>query len=570
VASASSPDAAAQDEPKQNNSSKPSPAVPYVTSQAIWLPFGWVVALGVAVAIVAVVRNREALSRQWQLQFQGEGAASVSSLGNPARTGAGLAQPFDQPVILRQPAIWSRAIVWSIAGVASFILIWACTAKIDEAIPVQGKLEPQGAVKQIQAPVGGVVAEIHVEEGERVEAGELLVSFDPTATQAKLESLEEIRRNLVQENRFYRSQMQPSGTSVNLEDNQLRISPELLSLTENRAALIAENRLYQSDLGGTTNAALSPQEQERLRTREQRRESQIADAQLEIEQLTRQLSQTQIQLANARETLTTNQEITANLESLVREGAYARLQYLRQQQETNTSQAEMSRLIQEEQRLRVAIAQAQERLQTAIASSREDTLDRMAENEKRIAEIDSQLTKVVLENESRIQEIDSQLSEARVTLKYQELKAPTSGVVFDLQPHSPGYVYNSSEPILKIVPGDDLVAQVFITNEDIGFVKEGMQVEVRIDSFPYREFGEIKGELIQIGSDALPPDQIYQYYRFPAKIRLKQQSMKLNDREVPLQSGMSLSANITVRKRTVISIFTDLFADKAESLRFTR
>ncbi len=142
--------------------------------------------------------------------------------------------------------------------------------------------------------------------------------------------------------------------------------------------------------------------------------------------------------------------------------------------------------------------------------------------------------------------------------------------MFDLQARNPGYVINSSAPILKIVPNQSLVAKVFITNRDIGFVKEGMNVDVRIDSFPYSEFGDIKGKLVWVGSDALPPDNIYPFYRFPAKVVLERQHLMINDRQVNLQSGMSVSTNIKLRKRNVASIFTDLFTKKMESLKFVR
>jgi HlyD family secretion protein len=194
----------------------------------------------------------------------------------------------------------------------------------------------------------------------------------------------------------------------------------------------------------------------------------------------------------------------------------------------------------------------------------------MADNHKRIAEIDSQLTKAIVENNKRSAEIDSQISTAQLSLHYQELTAPEGGTVFDLQAHTPGFVANASQLILKIVPDDALTALVFITNRDIGFVKEGMNVDVRIDSFPFSEFGDVKGKLVWIGGDALPPDQIHPFYRFPAKVQLERQSLLVNGRAVPLQSGMSVSANIKVRSRTVMSIFTDLFAKSVESLKTVR
>ncbi len=76
--------------------------------------------------------------------------------------------------------------------------------------------------------------------------------------------------------------------------------------------------------------------------------------------------------------------------------------------------------------------------------------------------------------------------------------------------------------------------------------------------------------LVPFGSDALLPGQIYPFYRFPAKVRLEQQSILINRRKVSLQSGMSVSGNIKLRERTVMSIFTDMFSSSVESLKFVR
>ncbi len=512
-------------------------------------------------------------SQPQQAQLQSVAIGTDSRPSAPNRPPAPVPQ-FDQPVILQQSPTWSRAIVWALVGVTTLSIIWACVAKIEEAIPAQGKLEPQGAVKEVQAPVGGVVKEIEVKEGQRVEAGDPLITFDQTAAQAQFESLQRIRQSLIEENQFYSAQLNGTGASIATQPEtltSLKVPPEIISLTENRAALIAENKLYQAQSNGdTVGLGLNLEQKARLQASQAELNSRVAAAQLEVEQLTKQLSQTRIQLDNARDILSVNEEITGSIEPLVKEGGFARLQYLRQKQEVSNSQAEVTRLRQEEQRLELAIEQAQEKKQNTIALSKNDVLTKMADNEKRISEINSQLTKIIVENNKKIKEIDSQLSEAKLTLKYQELLSPVSGTVFDLQAKGSGFVATTSEPILKIVPDDGLVAKVFITNRDIGFVKEGMEVDVRIDSFPYSEFGDIKGKLVRIGSDALPPDEIYQFYRFPAEIQIDKQSIAVNNREIALQSGMSVSANIKVRKRTVMSIFSDLFVKKVDSLKSVR
>jgi HlyD family secretion protein len=128
------------------------------------------------------------------------------------------------------------------------------------------------------------------------------------------------------------------------------------------------------------------------------------------------------------------------------------------------------------------------------------------------------------------------------------------------------------EPMLKIVPEDHLIAEVNITNKDIGFVNKGQRADIRIDSFPYSEYGDIKGEVLSIGSDALPPDQFNQYYRFPTKIHLDQQFLQLKGGEkMPLQSGMGVTVNIKVNEnRTVLSLFTELFTKKVDSIKGVR
>jgi HlyD family secretion protein len=309
------------------------------------------------------------------------------------------------------------------------------------------------------------------------------------------------------------------------------------------------------------------------------------------------LNRNQGALKEAEASLKIESGIVDSLTPLLEEGALARLQVERQQQSLNdrtqqvieqkvnsvvevdrqkqqieSRQAEINRLQTEQNRLENLISQAQARLINTSAVTEKDLHDRLADNNKRLAEIDSQLTKIIVDNNKRLNELNGQIERARVTLQYQEVKAPVAGTVFDLKATA-GYVTppSQTEPLLKIVPADSLVAEVDVTNKDIGFVRTGMKSDVRIDSFPYSEFGDIKGSVLSIGSDALPPDQTYQFYRFPVRIKLDSQKLKTQGREIPLQSGMSVTANIKVReKRTVISLFTELFTKKMESLETVR
>ena len=466
---------------------------------------------------------------------------------------------------------------------------------------------------------------VYVEEGDQVEANKVLLKLDSTASAKELVSLKKIQKNLQQENKFYQNLIQQSldAYQVEVAIARLKLPQTVADLTRNRATLITENRLF----GGLVNQGmgainLSAEQFARLQATRKEVISRATAAQIEVQKLHKQLNQNQVQLAEARvqlakdqqvlgdidvrnqliqaqarESLRIEQEILDNVSPLLDEGAIPQLQikkqqqqvndryaalvedrgngaieYERQQQQIENRLAEIQQLNEEQQRLQLAISQAEVQLTNTTALAEREIRDKIANNEQRIAEIDSQLTKIVIENEKRIAELDSQISGVQVTLKYQELRSPVAGTVFDLQA-SPGYVPPPSrtEALLKIVPDDYLVAEVNITTQDIGFVREGMRSDVRIDSFPFSEFGDIKGEVVSIGSDALPPDEIDGYYRFPVKVRLDSQLLETDGREIPLQSGMSVSVNIKVREdRTVMSLLTELFTKKIESLKQVR
>jgi multidrug efflux pump subunit AcrA (membrane-fusion protein) len=114
------------------------------------------------------------------------------------------------------------------------------------------------------------------------------------------------------------------------------------------------------------------------------------------------------------------------------------------------------------------------------------------------------------------------------------------------------------------------MAKVYITNKDIGFVQVGQQVDVRIDTFNFSEFGDLKGTVEWIGSDALPPDQQNPYARFPAKIKLAGQKLVVKGQPKQLKAGSSVKVNIKLRDRTVMSLFTDMFSKQSDGLKNLR
>ena len=402
---------------------------------------------------------------------QGSNSLSATSRGVMRRLNPGAAQKsqdlntYDESV-LQQGRFWMRTVTWSLIGTTVFGVAWLALARTEEIVVAAGQLEPVGSVQDIQMPLGGVVQQILVEEGQSVSAGQVLMKLDTEASEQQRRSLE---------------------TTIKLKREQLE-----------------------------------------LKEQEKRRYLQVNEEEVQM-------------LENNLELQT---EIEERFEDLEEAGAASELQYLSQQN---------------------AVEETRGRLMQAKA----DRLRQEAQLDQQMAQLNTELA-----------DLQSRLAEARVTLRYQQLRSPVDGVVFDLQPTSPGFTAQSTQTVMKVVPEGLLEAKVEVPSNKIGFVKlplgcpedqtACMRADISIDSYPATDFGVLEGKVIRIGSDALPPDpqEQRQELSFPVTVRLDQQSLELKSgSKLPLQVGMSLTANIKLRQVSYLQLLLGGFQDKAESLQ---
>ena len=360
-------------------------------------------------------------------------------------------------VVLQQSRFWARSITWTLIGVTGFALGWLALAKTEEIVTAPGKLEPLGVVKDIQMPVGGVVDEVLVKEGDPVRKGQVLLRLDTVTSRDRQQSILK---------------------TIAFKQQQLRLKREEL----------------------VRYLAVNDTEQEVLMER-----------------------------------LGLESEVLGRLETLNRQGAVQELQYLSQVNKVQEVQGQIK--------------------QAKVERLRQEAI----------------LQQGIRELQSELADLRSKLVELDVNIRYQEIRAPEDGVVFELKPKSKGFVAQTSEPVMKVVPYDRLEARVQVPSREIGFVSVGKKAEINIDSFPATDFGVLEGTVRRIGSDALPPDerdQTKQFYRFPVDIKLNQQQMKLKGGQpLDLKVGMSLTANIKLRKVTYLQLLLSDFKDKADALR---
>jgi HlyD family secretion protein len=355
---------------------------------------------------------------------------------------------------LQQSRFLARTITWVLVGTAAAGLAWLALARTDEVVVAPGKLQPIGDVKTVQMPVGGVLEEMLVKEGQRVSKGQVLLRLDNEGTLDRRKATLDTIRSKEQQLQLKQLEMQ---RYFNLNDTEQRTLRRNLELELN---------------------------------------------------------------------------ILDRLEQLQKEGAVQELQYLQQRNKVQEVRGELEKLAQDRKRQEAILRQSKAQLDGELADLR------------------------------------SKLTELSINIRYQDVRSPVDGLVFDLKPTGPGFVAQGSEPVMKIVPFRDLQARVEIESSDIGFVQVGKPVEISIDSFPATDFGVLEGTLESIGSDALPPDERHATYRFPARIALNSQQFRLKGGQIlPLQVGMSLTANIKLRKVTYLQLLLGEFKSKTDSLK---
>ena len=249
------------------------------------------------------------------------------------------------------------------------------------------------------------------------------------------------------------------------------------------------------------------------------------------------------QLASTQAGLELEQDILNRLAMLAREGGVKDIQFLQQRNKVQELKGELTK--------------------------------RELDGRRQINQIDQQIEQLNAELaglRSERAQLNANLTEVRVTNKNQTLRAPVDGIVFDLKLNNPGFISQSmsSEVMLKVVPFNTLEANVMIPSNKIGFVREGQKADISIDSFPASDFGVLEGTVESIGSDALPPNpqQLRQEYAYPAIIKLASQQLKLSSgKKLPLQVGMSLTANIKLRSVSYLQLLLNTFQSKTDSLR---
>ena len=406
---------------------------------------------------------------------------------------------------------WSRGIVWTLIGLTSLSAIYGAFGRMDSTITATGKLRPVGGITSVNSPIATVVQDILVKEGDQVKPGQPLLVFDQ-------EALLNQRRQLEQQQRLLRKER-------NLLARQL-------GLPVQDGAVDAESK---------RELAIETGEVELRRRAAQAEEGQARIA----------LQQQENELAGLREKYALNANILERMTTLVQQGGM--------------SQLELDRNRERQIELRSTIARGEQEI---LAARQRLLQSGLREQQVPVANL-KQLYSQYDSARQQLADVTNRLIETNERLRLGKLLAPIGGMVFDISV-KPGELPRGDKPLLKIVPENKLEAELFITNQDIGHLEPDMPVDVRVNSFPFTEYGSLKGRLSTVSADAQPATQAVPQEHFVATAKLDSNQLQKGEKKYNLRSGMAVTGMIKIGTRPVLAMISDRFnflMDSSKSIR---
>lgn len=437
----------------------------------------------------------------------------------PARAGERVGDPKTLarraaflPSILRldeeAPSPLPRVVLWTVLALFGALVLWACFGKLDVVAVAEGRLVPRSQLRIVQPAEGGVMRELLVQEGERVGAGQLLARMDMRSAEADAATV---------------------GNEIALRRLQLR--------------------RIDAELGGTRLAA-SPEDPVRLHAqveaqREARalaHEASLAEQRTVVARARRDMQaalETQTKLSGSLPVLAEQERA---FERLARDGYAGKLMLAQRSRERHEAEQDL---------------RAQEHRVEGARSS-------MEQGERRAAQITAgyraQLQGERVEAEAQLARLLQDLEKLGHRQRLAELRAPAAGIVKDLATQTPGAVLSPGTVLMTMVPdGEALVAEVWLANQDAGFVAGGQGAKLKLASFPFQRYGMLDARVVRVSVDSTERagstgerTKNGGAYAYRAQLEPQAQELRLGEMRHALRPGMQLTAEIKLAERSVL------------------
>jgi len=456
------------------------------------------------------------LARHWTVWKTAWQAESTRQLGTAPGRRATEFLPAVLEIQQAPPSPIGRAITWTIIAVCTAGILWATFGWIDIVATAQGKIIASGYSKVIQPYETGVIASIHVIDGQVVTRGEVLIELDPT------------------QNRADHDRASNEYRAAKVDAARLR-------------ALIAGKSTLDEPSDGEPRYILL--QQQLLRDQLIEYQARVGAAQHLIGQRRAALEQTKENIRRLEATVPMEAERADAYKKLLQHDAATKLDFLQAEQQRIDKTQELA-------------GQRKKLVQDAAALSE-------AENNYRVTVTEFQQAKQAELStiETKAASLAQDVTKAGQKADLQRLMSPIDGVVQQLSVHTVGGVVTPAQQLLIVVPQDHPVeVEAQVENKDVGFVREGQPVEIKVETFLFTLYGTIPGKVLSVSDDAAAIEKVGLIY--PTRVSMDRSTIEVDGKQVNLSPGMAVTVEIKTGKRRLIEyLLSPLLKSVKESLR---
>ena len=390
-----------------------------------------------------------------------------------------------------KPSRAANLLLWVIAAFVVIFVAWAALARVDEVSRAQGRVVPSRQLQVVSNLEGGIVREILVRQGQKVEAGQPLLRLDATQFSAQFTKEQEGYNALVA--RITRLQAEVDGTSPAFPSGLIATSPALVA---------AERSLHQA------------------------RQSELAAA---LSSARSQLDQAQTMVSTRQQAKSLADRELALIGPLVEKGIEPQMELLRAQSAASQAGGEY-------RGAQSAAAQAASELRSVREQFRAKSVDDLTAAKAELAGMGRELPAL----------------QDRVTRA--ELKAPIGGTVNRVLVATVGGVVKPGEPLIEIVPSDDaLVVEAQVSPADIAFVHPNQKAQVKLTAYDYSIYGALEGAVERISPDAVVTDERTGETHYLVRVRTEGRLLDANGRPLAITPGMVAEIDLLGEKRSILS-----------------
>lgn len=471
--------------------------------------------------------------------------------------------------IVEKPASpLGRFIIWTVFLIVVSAIVWACFGKMDEVAIASARVVPKNGVQVIQPLYEGIVSDILIEEGDTVKSGQELIILDSTTEQIGIENSEGKIRELTLQNSLI--DLILSGNDISdyvsqnniTAENEIQVVNLMLSMKNENDLMISQ---YESQYAQYEKQLEIEQDSlDKLNSNL----SALQKQKSEMENLYSGSTPENQALENYRLQLENAEKGYNEYLQLYKIGAVAKyqleeketaldearqmfeLQEVRAQHETAGNSAEISELQRQIDLLKKDIS-AQEK---SVQKQTELLEQSKTSMQSAKAEFEQSLTSMRVANNQTLADYESNLKLQNQANKSQVLTSPVDGTVQSIGITTVGGVVTSAQPVVSIVPENaEIIIEADVLNKDIGYIFEGQEVSVKLDTFSFQKYGTVDGKIIYVSPSAVEDDRKGLIYKI--KVEIDQTEFTINGTSVPISSGMSGTAEIKLEDRKIIEFF---------------